>query len=144
MWRRSLGQVTKKPLIRFVLATSLLAGCMALASCQSGLVNREDLSGFEEHQIRDMQRADVKKDLDAAIGRRDFRMIGLAGPRGPVAPGINDESLPHIKKIYGLRVIDNATIDPSNDVEQRLMVASWVYAEKYNTLMLKEAPSAGQ
>ena len=83
-----------------------------------------------------LERLDPRRELAAALRRRDWRFIGIQGYAVSV-PGVPDRD-----PLYPAQVAMNVVSGTSDGVwapeVARLNRAGWAYAERYNRLLLRE------
>jgi hypothetical protein len=92
----------------------------------------------EVEQLRWVEMADPIADAKAAIGRKDFSLLGVRGYTWRI-PGIEESKKFEYSEKYGKRLIegtDDVVLGPEH---QRLIQLATKYAESYNLYLLTYA-----
>lgn len=123
--------------------------CLAFALTEAPLTEPRAFAQSKEAEkaddamaaaLRRLETSDPAADLTAAIGRGDFRFLGIAGYTITV-PGVlsvtgqpSDKDNERLVARHGVRVIEGTSDDNAVLAYQ---VAAIRYAERYNTLLLQ-------
>lgn len=92
----------------------------------------------EVEQLRWVEMADPIADAKAAIGRKDFALLGVRGYTW-LLPGVEESKKFEYSEKYGKRLIEGTDDVVLGTEHQRLIQLATKYAEKYNRYVLSYA-----
>ena len=101
------------------------------------------LVGCNEHpyarQARELETADVAREVDEALRSGDMRFAGAMG-FGLMVPGVPNYHAQYAKT-HGVRVIENTSDIVEDGAHRKLQEAARQYALRYNTELLRRLQS---
>ena len=88
----------------------------------------------QEQKLLWIENADPQEDAQKALGRGDFRMMGLA-QRAIIIPGVPKDQMQSYEIKCGVNVIDGVTDTVLNKNHMRLIKQAHRYALQYNAIV---------
>lgn len=117
----------------------------AIHTATSGMISPED--AHRRREIKRLASVDIAAEVDSAIARRDYRIVGVYGV-GFICPGVDFENERYdydtMLDEFGTRAMGDTSDARESEAHSQYQHAAYQYALAYNTRLIDELDRLGK